>query len=934
MYFLTYNGLSVYDGSRFKNYTTQSGLLHNLVNDIVEITPDSFLLALNHCGLNTLVRGEIKNIDLGEICFINQMVREENGIIYATTDYGLYKLDKGRFEKLPAFWPGTNDLLMYLGDIINKGDYLIFTTNDLRNNTGLFLYSKKQNSLIDLLPEAKITDIETGPDGQVWVSTNKNTYVLDSTALAAGKLLIRKPYPLFLADKDLPAGSILFNRQKELLIFTGSNGSSLYRKDGSELHIPSPEPAGASVQALFDKEDILWITYDGNGVYKLANTKLQAVDLLAGEKSSGVKVVVPLSPDSTWFVMNDGHWILHSGAHNKVFTIKPFFDCIPLRSTKTHLYAISERTLYVSPLPAANNTQLSFKKILTLPDTSAFGGRAVEDPYGNIIFHERIAIGVLNKDKLIFSFPIDSYDLVEGFYISKDKKCWAATRGTAIRVFSIHPEDPSHYLQEEHHFYKELGGASPRCMLVDKDERIWIGTRSDGLMCFELNGNRLDKKMHLRIHEGLTDNFITSLACDRDNNIIVGTQTGMDKLIRVPGGYRIENVMKSNNIFAFINYVWIDTKDNAFGYANTGTIFQVSPERAEQSIREPLLLVEEIKVNGETISPGIASPRWKYFQRNINFTIAAPTFIDERQVQYSYHLAGSGTNEWSEPGNNADISLLNLSPGRYTLEVKASFPSTSYSPKQISYPFQILPPWWQTLWFRIPAAFVLLVIAMLIVRMYYRRKLEKEKSILEKQQAIEKERTRIATDMHDDLGAGLSRIKFLSETIGIKKQLQQPIEDDISSIRQYSHEMIDKMGEIVWALNEKNDSLSDLLAYTRSYAVEYLSQNGIHCIVNTPDNFPSTFVSGEYRRNIYLAVKEALHNIIKHAQATEVIITINIGRQLSISIADNGIGFGNEPARPYSNGLSNMKKRMEDIGGMLEIGHEKGTTIRLLSPIP
>ncbi|MCP2821170.1 histidine kinase dimerization/phosphoacceptor domain-containing protein, partial [Salmonella enterica subsp. enterica serovar Typhimurium] len=83
----------------------------------------------------------------------------------------------------------------------------------------------------------------------------------------------------------------------------------------------------------------------------------------------------------------------------------------------------------------------------------------------------------------------------------------------------------------------------------------------------------------------------------------------------------------------------------------------------------------------------------------------------------------------------------------------------------------------------------------------------KQKLVLEKQQAVEKERTRIATDMHDDLGAGLSRIKFLSETIGIKKQQQQSIDEDIIRIREYSHDMIDKMGEIVWALNEKNDSL-------------------------------------------------------------------------------------------------------------------------------
>src|SRR5689334_22154348 len=173
--------------------------------------------------------------------------------------------------------------------------------------------------------------------------------------------------------------------------------------------------------------------------------------------------------------------------------------------------------------------------------------------------------------------------------------------------------------------------------------------------------------------------------------------------------------------------------------------------------------------------------------------------------------------------------------------------------------------------------------------------------------------------MHDDLGAGLSRIKFLSETIGIKKQQQQPIEEEISKLREYSHEMIDKMGEIVWALNEKNDSLSDLLSYTRSYTVEYLSQNGIHCTVQLPESLPTGFVSGEIRRNIFLTVKEALHNIVKHSQADNVSIDVKHGKDLVIAIKDDGIGFEERNIRAFSNGLSNMKKRMNDIGGILEI---------------
>jgi signal transduction histidine kinase len=207
-------------------------------------------------------------------------------------------------------------------------------------------------------------------------------------------------------------------------------------------------------------------------------------------------------------------------------------------------------------------------------------------------------------------------------------------------------------------------------------------------------------------------------------------------------------------------------------------------------------------------------------------------------------------------------------------------------------------------------------------------------AMLEKQQAIEKERTRIATDMHDDLGAGLSRIKFLSETIGIKKQKLEPIEEEISKIREYSHEMIDKMGEIVWALNEKNDSLSDLLSYTRVYTMEYLSQNGIKCIIETPDQFPVSFVSGEFRRNVYLTVKEALHNIVKHARATEVTLTIHINHHLSIGLKDNGTGFDENKIRPFSNGLSNMKSRIREIGGQIKILQENGTLVSLEIPVP
>ena len=202
-----------------------------------------------------------------------------------------------------------------------------------------------------------------------------------------------------------------------------------------------------------------------------------------------------------------------------------------------------------------------------------------------------------------------------------------------------------------------------------------------------------------------------------------------------------------------------------------------------------------------------------------------------------------------------------------------------------------------------------------------------------KLQAIEKERTRIATDMHDDLGAGLSRIKFLSESIRSKKGADGLIQKDIEKISAFSDEMAEKMGEIVWALNEKNDTVADLVAFTRSYANEYLSGQNIHCRSDTPLNLPGTFITGEMRQNIFLSVKECLHNIVKHAQASEVYFSIRLNGGIEIIIHDNGKGIDWDSVRPFSNGLQNIERRMAAIKGKAVFNTVHGTKVVLTIPM-
>ncbi|MES1215178.1 MAG: two-component regulator propeller domain-containing protein [Bacteroidota bacterium] len=321
--------------------------------------------------------------------------------------------------------------------------------------------------------------------------------------------------------------------------------------------------------------------------------------------------------------------------------------------------------------------------------------------------------------------------------------------------------------------------------------------------------------------------------------------------------------------------------------------------------------------------------------RENTFSFDFSTIAFNNTADYSFEYMLDRYDEtWIKSGAANYTRYSKIPPGKYTFNLRVIDSQGKVSPYSKSLEIEIAKSFWQTNFFRALLAAFIFFIGWLFLKWYSNQKIKAQKREFEKQQLVEKERTRIATDMHDDLGAGLSRIKFLSETIGIKKQREQSIEEDISKIREYSHAMIDKMGEIVWALNEKNDSLSDLLSYTRVYAMEYLAQNGINCIVEAPEHFPSNFVNGEFRRNVYLTVKEALHNVVKHAQASFVSIQIHANEKLEFVIRDNGIGFDKKNIRAFSNGLMNMEKRIKEIGGEFTILNENGTTIRIKVSLP
>jgi signal transduction histidine kinase len=257
--------------------------------------------------------------------------------------------------------------------------------------------------------------------------------------------------------------------------------------------------------------------------------------------------------------------------------------------------------------------------------------------------------------------------------------------------------------------------------------------------------------------------------------------------------------------------------------------------------------------------------------------------------------------------------------------------------------FEVLPFFWQTWWFQslsiAGSAGAAGAAAMWASRRRVRLKLEQ----LERQRALERERARIARDIHDDLGASLTRITMLSQSVRAEVETLPETAEEVDTIYRTARELTRAMDEIVWAVNPKHDTLDSLVIYLGRFAQQFLSAASIRCRLDVPDNLPAWALTAEVRHNMFLAFKEALHNVLKHANATEVRVSLEAEpHAFTLMIMDNGRGFDADAfkvtVRPpgdglrvnAGNGLQNMKQRVEEAGGRCEWETAPGEGTRVI----
>jgi signal transduction histidine kinase len=326
--------------------------------------------------------------------------------------------------------------------------------------------------------------------------------------------------------------------------------------------------------------------------------------------------------------------------------------------------------------------------------------------------------------------------------------------------------------------------------------------------------------------------------------------------------------------------------------------------------------------------------------RKLEIHFAALSYTSPENVQFRYRLSGFDAN-WVEAAGDRHATYPRLGAGNYQFQVLACNNSGVWNETGAKVVVAVSPFFWETWWFRIGGGLAMVGaaagVALTVSRRRYRQKLRR----LEARRALEHERARIARNIHDDLGASLTRISLLSQPSRVEAEGLPAAFANLTEIHHTARDLTHAMGEVVWAVNPEHDTFDSLANYISHFAQNFLKATGVRCRIEVPLNLPRHPLSAEIRHNLFLAFKEALNNVVKHSGATEVRISLTPREfGLELTVQDNGRGFtgamvaaqtgaGDAPRPVPGNGLANMQVRLQEIGGSCEIASEPGTGTRV-----
>lgn len=489
--------------------------------------------------------------------------------------------------------------------------------------------------------------------------------------------------------------------------------------------------------------------------------------------------------------------------------------------------------------------------------------------------------------------------------------------------------------------------------------QLWIGTAGGGLGCVT-NG----VVMNWNTMSGLPNDTVAGIVEDNEKNLWLATGAGIYRVNRSDVGKSLGNgsiplvceliskaktALDSSPVSGGTHAVfsdgqlWFATSEgvlnvNTRDSGNVNYPFPIYIESVSFNKQPPISLL-----NGpQTVSNGVPFNA-PVDLRSLEFHFTALNFSAPEDIQFRYKLEGNDP-DWVDDAGTRSAHYGKLSYGHYLFHVAARSANGKWQEAAQTFAFVVPTPLYYQTWALYLYGLTAIALIAGIVRMVSHRRLRVTLAQLEQQQSLERERMRIARDMHDEIGSKLTKISFLSEHAQVDVKSGEPLARKIDSIAETSRELLKTMDEIVWVVNPRNDTLENLTTYLAHYAVEYFQNTAIECELKLPQEIPHYPLSSEMRHNLFLAFEESLNNVLKHSTAKKVKVEMTAaGKEFELKVTDDGKGFETNGAQAINaqtrggrggNGLKNMRQRLTVIGGECLITSRSGGGTAVAMRIP
>jgi len=492
------------------------------------------------------------------------------------------------------------------------------------------------------------------------------------------------------------------------------------------------------------------------------------------------------------------------------------------------------------------------------------------------------------------------------------------------------------------------------------DGSLWIGYAGSGLGRIK-NGHYT----RITVAQGLFDDHISQIVADDHGWLWLGSDHGISKIrqqqVDAFAGHQIDRIISVHygpeEGLAGLQANFGDAPDALHG--QDGRLWMpmrtalavINPNSLREDLKAPPVLLKQMVVDDKiaaqyggpvpvpniTDTRGLRTPlRLPPDHRHLEFIYTAMSFNAPENIRFQYQLQGFD-NDWVDAETERHANYSRLAAGTYHFLVHACNSDGVWGEASTGLAFVVAPFFWQTWWFWCLALLAFASLVATVVRFVSHRSLQMKVQVLERQAALDRERTRIARDIHDDIGNMLTQVTLLSSLTQRDRNEPEKTGEHAQQISSTVEQVTNSLDEIVWAVNPRNDTLPQLIDYIGQFSVEFLLTAGIPCHLDLPDHPPHRAVSTDVRHNLFLVVKEALNNVARHSGAREVALRVAATEQnLELAIQDNGHGFDPASVNGSSNGLRNMRQRIAELGGefQIESDAQKGTRILLQVPWP